>query len=235
MTLLLGGLLSMISVSLKPLQDEQLELDAKKKILSAVMDISKIHADQETIIALYQSHVQSFLINSKGEIQTKNAAGEPLMAERISIQKNHKTPPEKRYFPVFLYKEEANSPSADVYIFPMFGAGLWDWISGYIALNNDLATIRGVVFDHKSETPGLGARITTAEVKNRYKNKKIFDKNSVLQSVNMIKGEKGEPLDPHHVDGLSGATMTGRGVNTMLKEYLEYYLPYIQLEQKKNL
>ena len=225
----------MISVSLKPLQDEQLELDAKKKILNAVIDISNIRTDKEEITALYKARVQSFLINSKGEVQTKTSTGDPLVAERINIQKNHKISPEERYFPVFLYKEQEDAASADAYVFPMFGAGLWDWISGYIALDKDLTTVRGIVFDHKSETPGLGARITTEAVKKRYAKKKIFDSSGKLQSVSMIKGEKGEPLDSHHVDGLSGATMTGRGVNTMLREYLKYYLPYIRLEQQKNL
>ena len=51
----------------------------------------------------------------------------------------------------------------------------------------------------------------------------------------MIKGEKGEPLDDHHVDGMSGATMTGRGVNAMLLEYLQYYQPYIEKEKQRRM
>jgi Na+-transporting NADH:ubiquinone oxidoreductase subunit C len=110
----------------------------------------------------------------------------------------------------------------------MFGAGLWDWISGFVALESDLNTVKGVAFDHKSETPGLGARITEEGVKARYVGKKIFDADGSLQSVAMIKGEKGEPLDDHHIDGMSGATLTGKGVNAMLSDYFGYYSKFIE-------
>jgi len=138
---------------------------------------------------------------------------------------------EKRPYPVFMFMNEANPDQVDAYIIPVFGAGLWDWISGFIALEGDFNTVKGVAFDHKSETPGLGARITSAVITDRFIGKKIFDENGLLQSVSMMKGEKGLPLDDHHVDGMSGATLTGRGVNNMLKYYLECYSIFIAKTQ----
>ena len=109
----------------------------------------------------------------------------------------------------------------------MVAAGLWDWISGYIALESDLNTVKGIAFDHKQETPGLGARITTSEVQERYKGKEIFD-GSELVSVSMVKGEGNPGLSSHQVDGMSGATITGKGVNQMLEHYLECYTSYFE-------
>ncbi|WP_255397252.1 NADH:ubiquinone reductase (Na(+)-transporting) subunit C [Reichenbachiella sp. 5M10] len=226
MTIILGGLLSGTSVVLKPMQDKQVELDTKKKILGAVMDISNIK-DPNAILKLYEERVTSTVVDINGNLMEKDEKGNPLVAEKIDFQKNNKKDVQTRPYPVFMFMKE-DSDEVDSYIIPLFGAGLWDWISGFIALDSDLNTVRGVAFDHKSETPGLGARITTDVVKDRYIGKKIFDESGNLVSVSMIKGEKGEPLDDHHIDGMSGATLTGKGVNAMLKDYLTYYLTFIE-------
>lgn len=231
LTIVLGGLLSGTSVVLKPLQDKQVELDTKKKILGAVMDISDIE-DPNEILQLYAKRVKSEVVDINGEVMEKDAKGNPLVAEKIDFQKNHKKDPQTRPFPVFKFMKEDGS--VDAYIFPMFGAGLWDWISGFVALDGDLNTVRGVAFDHKSETPGLGARITTDVVKDRYIGKKLYDTNGELQSVSMVKGEKGLPLDEHHIDGMSGATLTGNGVNDMLKNYFGFYTTYIEKTKASN-
>lgn len=228
LTVVLGGLLSGTSVVLKPLQDKQVELDTKKKILGAVMDISNIE-DPNEILSLYDKRVKSTVVDINGEPMEKDAKGNALVAEKIDFQKNNnkfKKNPEDRPYPVFMFVSEAGNVEA--YIFPMFGAGLWDWISGFIAVEGDLNTVKGVAFDHKSETPGLGARITDENVRGRYIGKKLFDADGTLQSVSMVKGEKGLPLDDHHVDGMSGATLTGKGVNAMLSTYLGYYQTYIE-------
>lgn len=229
LTIILGGLLSGTSVVLKPLQDKQVELDTKKKILGAVMDISDIK-DSKEILALYKERVTSTVVDINGEPMEKDAKGNPLVAEKIDFGKNHKKDPQTRPYPVFMFMKEGTE-EVDSYILPMFGAGLWDWISGFVALDSDLNTVRGVAFDHKSETPGLGARITTSVIQSRYVGKKIFDEQGNIASVSMVKGEKGEPLDDHHVDGMSGATLTGKGVNAMLKQYLTFYAAYIEMVQ----
>ncbi|SMD34509.1 Na+-transporting NADH:ubiquinone oxidoreductase subunit C [Reichenbachiella faecimaris] len=235
LTIVLGGLLSGTSVVLKPLQNKQVELDTKKKILGAVMDISNIEEASE-ILALYDKRVTSTVVDINGELMEKDAKGNPLVAEKIDFQKNHnkfKKDVEARPYPVFMYMKEDGS-GVDAYIFPMFGAGLWDWISGFVAVDADLNTVRGVAFDHKSETPGLGARITDEAVKARFVGKKLYDASGALQSVNMIKGEKGEPLDDHHIDGMSGATLTGKGLNAMLKDYFGYYGSFIERTKNSN-
>ncbi len=227
LTIILGGMLSGTSVVLKPLQDIQVDLDNKKKIFGAVdRDISAIEKPED-ILALYDKEFTSLVIDYKGNIVTEDKKGNSIVPEKVDILKNNKLPKEERLYPVFQYMSKSDPSKVEAYIFPMWGAGLWDWISGFVAVNSDLNTVRGVAFDHKGETPGLGARITDKVVIDRYKGKKLFDANGTLQSVSMVKGEKGLPLDEHHIDGMSGATLTAKGVNAMLLNYFECYKVFI--------
>ncbi len=230
LTVVIGGLLSITSVTLKPLQDKQVELDTKKSILSAVMDVSTIQ-DPDQILQVYRERINSFVVDYEGNIVEKDAKGNDIIAEKVNVAKNSKLPKEERQYPVF---QAMKDDKPDAYIFPMHGQGLWDWIAGFIALDSDLNTIRGVSFSHKQETPGLGARITDALVQNRYIGKKIYDVSGNLVSVQMIKGEKGLPLDDHHIDGMSGATMTGNGLNAMLIKYLDGYSNFIAKAKSGN-
>lgn len=219
LTIVLGGLLSLTSVGLKPLQDKQVELDTKKKILGAVITLNPDLTPEE-VLAMYDQRVESMLVDIEGNI-IENAE---VTAEKIDIGKNHKIDPKERMYPIFKYSNE--NGELEAYILPTFGAGLWDWISGFIALDKDLNTIKGVAFDHKQETPGLGARITEEGVKGRYKGKTIFE-GSEFVSVEMVKGEGNTDLSNHQVDGMSGATMTAKGVNQMFDHYLECYQGFI--------
>ncbi len=223
LTVVLGGALSLTSVGLKPLQDKQVELDTKKKILGAVMDISDIE-DPNEILRIYDEKVQSIVVDYNGNELSSDPKGNPYVAENVNIQKNSKLDPKERAYPVFMFMTENNT--VDAYIFPTFGAGLWDWISSYVAFGEDLNTIKGIAFDHKSETPGLGARITEPGVQGRFEGKKIFDGDQLV-SVNVVKGEGNTGLSEYEVDGLSGATMTTKGVNSMLLHYLECYSAFI--------
>ncbi len=220
MTIILGGMLSLTSVGLKPLQDKQVELDTKKKILGAVMTLDS-KATPEEVLGLYKDRVQSMLVDINGN----EVIDTVMTAEKIDIGKNHKLAAEERNYPVFKYMNEAGEVEA--YILPVFGSGLWDWISGFVALEKDLNTIKGVAFDHKQETPGLGARITEEKVTSRFKGKTIFESGELV-SVNMIKGEGNTGLGPHEVDGLSGATMTAKGLNKMIENYMQCYSGFIE-------
>ncbi len=225
LTIILGGMLSIASVGLKPLQDKQVELDTKKKILGAVMDISAIE-DPNEILALYDERVESIVVDFEGNLVETNAKGEPAVAEEISIQKNYRMKPEDRVYPV--YKFKADDGNIDAYVFPMWGNGLWDWISAYMAVDSDLNTVRGIAFDHKAETPGLGERIVSEQIQSRYVGKEIFNESGELVSITMVKGENNTGLTIHEVDGMAGATMTAKGVNAMLDQYLGCYQPYIK-------
>ena len=109
------------------------------------------------------------------------------------------------------------------------GNGLWGGIWGNVAFSEDLNTIVGVNFDHKSETPGLGAEIATLDFQNQFKGKQIFENNN-FTSVNVIK--RADKANPHQVDAVSGGTITSNGVSEMLKSCLQFYIPYFNSLKK---
>ena len=222
MTIFLGSLLSFTRMQLGPIQKKQVEIDTKKKILGAVMDISSL--SPEEVLELYNEKMNSIVIDIEGEEVLQND-GSKYVAEEVNIRKNYKILPNQRKYPVFMFSSDGNK--VDYYIFPMFGNGLWDWISGFVALDENLNTVVGVAFDHKAETPGLGARISSDEIQNRYKGKMIYNQVDELVSVKMLKSESNKDLDSHQVDGMSGATITAYGLNDMIYHYFECYDPYI--------
>jgi Na+-transporting NADH:ubiquinone oxidoreductase subunit C len=228
LTVVCGLLLSGSSQLLGPTQQKAIELDTKKQILGAVISADEIGAmSPEDITAYYESHIASIVVNIEGEEVTE-LEGTALSAETVDIAGNYKMAPEERLYPVFIYHEEGNPENVSAYILPLYGAGLWNTIWGYMALQSDLNTIEGVTFSHAGETPGLGARITEEGVQQRYHGKKIWSENGELESVVMMKGEgRDYSNDPHKVDGISGSTITSVGVNNMLKNYLGYYEAYI--------
>lgn len=230
LTIVLGGLLAATSVGLGPIQAKSVELDTKKQILGAVMEIP----DTADILALYDKVIKSEVVNAQGEVVTTDEEGKKIVAEKVEIGKQFKKEPEERLYPVFKFYGENASDEIQSYILPVYGNGLWDNIWGFIALNTKGTEIQGAVFAHKGETPGLGARITEEEVQNRFKGKELYNEQGELVSVTMLKGENNpaDKLDSHHVDGMSGATLTGNGVNSMLEKYFEYYQPYFNKKDK---
>lgn len=234
LTIILGGLLSLASVGLRPAQKKAEELATKRQILSAVMEVDP----KANILPIFDERITSIVVDINGNLIEKDESGNPIDPSGVELERQFKKKPEERMYPVFMFHDKDNPENITAYIFAFYGNGLWDKIWGYVALDVDMNSIIGAVFDHKGETPGLGARITEKLVQERFKGKKVFDDQGQLTSVSFLKGENNPPaaLDDHHVNGLSGATITGKGVNRMLKSYFENYLPYIdkirQMDQK---
>lgn len=220
LTIVCGGLLAIASEGLKERQLANIELERKSNILSTVMELGK----QVNVAEEYDKRVKAFVVDYAGN----EVSG--VLPASINIEAEYKKPAEKRLLPVYEFRNTENE--IDFVVLPLHGFGLWDKIWGYVALQADLNTVQGTVFQHKGETPGLGARIASAEIQERYKGKKVFEGNQ-LASVEMMKGEGNDYSDdPHRVDGMSGATLTAKGVNNMLKDYLASYANYIRRVKK---
>jgi Na+-transporting NADH:ubiquinone oxidoreductase subunit C len=232
LTIILGLLLSGSAQVLGPWQQEAMALDKKKQILGAVISAEEIAAmSPEQVNEFYATRISSTVVDITG----KEVTAEGITAEKVEIAKDYKKPAEERAYPVFIFHAEGNPEAVESYIFPMYGAGLWDAIWGYLALETDMNTIGGITLAHAAETPGLGARITEAKVMDRYIGKKIFDESGALITVMMQKGEgKDYENDAHKVDGMSGATITGVGVNNMLKAYMGNYEAYIKAKSSSK-
>ncbi len=232
MTIIIGGALSLANQLLKPAQTRSIKLDTRTQILNAVMDLQK----GDDILAIYDDRIDGFVVNISGDEITADSKGNPIQADKVNIIRNFKKKPEEREYPVFKFTSKDDPLKIEAYIFPVYGNGLWNNIFGFVALESDLNTIKGVSFGHVGETPGLGARITESEIEDRYIGKKIFDNQGKFMSVTMLKGEKKDPsmFGPHEVDGMSGATITARGLNAMLKEYLRDYEAFIKKIQRQE-
>lgn len=232
LTIILGLLLSGTAQVLGPRQQEAIALDKKKQILGAVISAEEIGAmSPAQVNEFYTNNISSTVVDINGKEITEGG----VTAEKVEIAKDYKKPADQRQYPVFIYHAEGNPSDVKSYILPLYGAGLWDAIWGYIALETDMNTIGGITLAHASETPGLGARITEGEVQARYIGKKIFDESGALVAVQMMKGEgKDYSSDAHKVDGMSGATITGNGVNNMLKAYLGNYEAYIKSKSSSS-
>ncbi|MEB2780172.1 NADH:ubiquinone reductase (Na(+)-transporting) subunit C [Algoriphagus sp. C2-6-M1] len=233
LTVVLGLLLSGTSQLLGPMQKEAIALDNKKQILGAVIPGEEIAAMiPKEVNDYYSNRIASVVVDINGK-EVSERDGVAVTAESVDIAKNYKKAAEDRLYPVYIFHAEGNPDDVINYVLPLYGAGLWDAIWGYISLDTDMNTVGGITLAHAGETPGLGARITESGVQARYEGKKIFDESGELVAVEMQKGEgKDYSDDPHQVDGMSGATITGKGVNNMLKNYLGYYKAYI--ENKKS-
>jgi Na+-transporting NADH:ubiquinone oxidoreductase subunit C len=127
---------------------------------------------------------------------------------------------------------ESKAGGKHLYIIPVSGSGLWGPVWGYVALDGDWDTISGVVFDHKGETPGLGAEITTPKFRDQFVGKRIFD-GSELVGITVLKGAGASRGNDHAVDAISGGTITSRAVETMIRATLAEYKPYIE-KQRSN-
>ena len=231
LTIICGSLLGLASQGLKPFKEANEALDLKKNVLRTTMDDIGSKSPQE-VEELYTKLVKaSYVVDAKGEKVDGVVVDNTMILEQYTGNKKN---PEKRLLPVYEVATLDNPDQTAYYVFPMYGFGLWDLISGFVALESDFNTIKGTVFAHRGETAGLGARIATEEIQKRFAGKKIFE-GQELVSVEMQKGE-GIKYDGeiHKVDGMSGATLTGKGLNDMFKEYFGVYKAFID-KQKSNL
>ena len=129
-----------------------------------------------------------------------------------------------RKLPLFIGEKDGEK----FYIVPMRGVGLWDAIWGFVALKDDLKTVKGVFFDHKGETPGLGANIKEPFFYQDFADEQIYNGNQ-FKGIVVAKGNadpKNEDKNDNEVDAIAGATITGDGVTVMIKKDLAMYLPY---------
>ncbi|MCZ8354282.1 MAG: NADH:ubiquinone reductase (Na(+)-transporting) subunit C [Cyclobacteriaceae bacterium] len=218
LTIVCGGLLAFASESLKEKQQENIALEQKQNILSTVMTLG----ENDNAAELYNKRVKAFVVDFKGNVV------EGKKTTDIVVEAEYKKPAQDRLLPVYEFRSEADPNKIEYVVLPIHGFGLWDKIWGYVSLQSDFNTIQGTVFQHKGETPGLGARISSADIQDRYKGKKVFE-GETLASVEMMKGEGNDySSEQHKVDGMSGATLTAKGVNNMLKDYLACYENYIK-------
>lgn len=222
MVVVVASVLAFTASSLKDLQQENVRKEKMQNILATI----GIEIDRDGAEVLFNKHITSQLaLRNDG---TVDESVDPFSGIKLALEL--KKEPIQQRFPLYL----ADVEGASYYIIPLRGAGLWDAIWGYIALESDRNTIKGAVFDHKAETAGLGAEITQQWFMDRFVGEKVFDNVGKLVGISVSKTNN-DPKDldknDHEVDAISGATITGDGVSDMIIERLTHYQPYLEQTQ----
>jgi Na+-transporting NADH:ubiquinone oxidoreductase subunit C len=223
LVVVVGSLLAFFANATKEMRDNNDKVKTQMDILSAM----GVDSDRSNATDVFNQYIkEQFVI--EGEKVTENKE-----AYLINIKKELDNAKQGlvQKLPLFIGEKDGKK----IYIVPVRGNGLWDAVWGYIALNDDLKSINGVFFDHKGETPGLGANITESFFKDDFKGEMLFDAEGNYKSVEISKSNgdpNNEDKTDNQVDAISGATITGAGVGAMLKSGIKLYLPYFETLKK---
>lgn len=234
-------LVSTAAVALRGIQLENKRLDRIKNILIA----SELPVRGTDIRAMYEEKIEPAMIDlHTGDIVPEENFNETLSIDNFDIKTmaddpeyGKPVPADKdlaninrmpKYMVVYLVKE--NNKTGKV-VLPIYGKGLWSTMYGFIALDRDLTTVKGFTFYAHAETPGLGGEVDNPRWKNSWKGKNAFDEEGNVK-IEVIKGrvDTARPGSRHQIDGLSGATLTARGVDHLVKFWLgnDGYGPFLK-------
>ncbi len=209
-------LLASVSQGLKPMQELNMGLDLKKNILRSVKLTPPVppHASPREVTQIYTDAIQLAVIDDQGNI--------------VPGKKPDDIKGRQGLYPLFIYQKGG---IVQGYCFPIEGKGLWSMLYGYMSIEPDGKTVRGITFYREGETPGLGGEIEALWFQKDFEGKKIWD--DVRQQTVPLAVAKGKVQDrmpkekwPYYVDGISGATLTGKGVSALLENWIRTYEPF---------
>ena len=228
MVVIVGSLLAFTASSLKPNIKENERMEKQQNILYAMgvndngaNDIVFISTDK--VASEFSKYISKQLVlDANGNAVENNEAYLIDVKKEQAKEKNGQT----RDLPLFVGEKDGQT----YYIAPIRGKGLWDAIWGYIAMDKDMV-IQGAYFDHKGETPGLGANIKQRYFMDDFYGEKLLTESGEFKGITVAKGNndpKNLIKDDYEVDALAGATITGDGVSAMIKSDLKLYLPFFK-------
>ena len=215
-TIFLGFILSYAATALKPRQDINVEIDMKKNILTA-LGIQPKKSDKwsiEEVQEVYETSIRGIVLNKNGHKTNKDP-------KNIDAEKDN------QFFPIYLHKVNGETNG---YVIPISGKGLWSTLYGYFAIDMDCKTAKGITFYKHGETPGLGGEVEKPWFRDNFVGKKFVDENNILVGIEVLKGSVDETSKESYrqVDGISGATITSKGLEDFLLQDLKKYEPYFK-------
>lgn len=215
LVVIVGTALAATSLSLKNKQQENVNADKMSQILAAAL----ITPGKDKIVADFDKYITSqFVVDEQGN----KVEGEK--AFDVNVANESKLPADRRLLPVFVCTP---SDGTTKYILPVYGAGLWGPIWGYVAFDSDGSTIYGAYFAHQGETPGLGAEIEKPAFSKQFQGKHLF-KDGKFHPIAVVKAGQQPMNGEDYVDGVSGGTITSKGVGAMLDNCLTPYRRFLQ-------
>ena len=226
LTVIVAILLSAAALVLQPYQQANINNEKMMNILQA----ADVNVEGANVQELFDKDcVKMMLVDAKGEVKetcTSDFTKFEAFSMNLKDQLYKRDNGQDYVLPIIVI----NNGKENVNVIQLQGAGLWGPIWGYIGMSSDFQNVVGVVFDHKSETPGLGAEITTEKFRSQFQGKTIFSGGEFV-SIDVVKGgvvNMAADLQKHSVDAISGGTITSNGVNNMIENVLGSYLPYIE-------
>ena len=225
---LVAAILAFVAMTLKPKQDANIKAETISQMLTAAQFYTKDECsamgNDKVLDAYSQNLKEAYTINLKGEkVRDLNTEVKSIeLQDGLKAQnKNIKDGSDAADLPVYVFNKDGKS----VTVVPVYGAGLWGPIWGYIALDEDLQTIVGAYFDHESETPGLGAKIKDdPSFRAEFIGKKVNVASDPVFSVVKV----GTSADENSsVDAITGATMTSKGLGEAIAFWLKAYAPFL--------
>ncbi len=227
MVVVVGSLLAFTASSLKSNIVENERMEKQQNILYAMgvnengeSDIVFIGTDK--VAGEFSKYIKTQLVIENGEVKEDDQAYLIDVKKEQAKAKNGET----RRLPLFVGEKDGKT----FYVAPIRGKGLWDAIWGYVALDKDMV-VQGAYFDHKGETPGLGANIKQRYFMDDFTGERLLTSTGEFKGITVAKGNndpKNLTKDDYEVDALAGATITGDGVSAMIKADLKLYLPYFK-------
>ncbi len=224
MVVIVGAMLAFFASFLKPNISENKRIEKQQNILYAMGvnendESSAVFVSKDKVAAEFSKYITKQLV-----IQGGNVTENP-QAYLIDVKKEQTLAKEgkQRRFPLFVGEKDGKT----FYIAPIRGKGLWDAIWGYVAMDANMV-VQGVFFDHKGETPGLGANIKQRFFMDDFIGEEMMSGGS-FKGITVAKGNndpKNEDKTDHEVDAIAGATITGDGVTAMIRSELKQYVTY---------
>ncbi len=232
-----GVLVASAAVVLKPRQDANKLLDQRKQVISvAGVACAETAADPAAINSCYEDNIREVIIELKSGTEV-----DTVHSETFNMQQAMKDPEMSSEAPPNPAKVLRLPKHAKIYqvvdgdtvktlILPIQGYGLWSVLYGFLALDADGDTIKGITFYQHGETPGLGGEVDNPRWKAHWPGREAYD-DQWKPAIKVIKGPAGPPEeDPYSIDGLSGATITSNGVTHLVQYWLDEdgFGPYLR-------
>ncbi len=215
LTVIAAVLLALAAEGLRPMQESNVRLEKMSNILKAAKVVVE---DPSKLEETYKNNVEEVVVGVDGNVR------EGVSAFDIELKDELSKAPGDMNLPLFIYTGESGSK---IYIMPLRGVGLWGPVWGFVSIEGDFNTVYGANFDHKGETPGLGAEISTPIFQDQFPGKKLFGQDGEAVALKVVKyGAEKDYAAEHRVDGISGGTITSAGVSDMIQSGILSYNNY---------
>ena len=223
LSLVCSILVATTAVLLKPVQERN-EDEFRQRIILEVAGLMQPDVSIDTLFAAIETRMVDV---ESGDYVTDLSAADTELSVAIPAESDIANIRQRTvYSPVYLVREGGELQQI---ILPVYGSGLWSTMYGYLSVGTDGNTVNGLRFYSHAETPGLGDQVDKPAWRAQWVGKQLYDDNGVAR-IEVIRGVSQDRDSPYEIDGMSGATLTGRGVSQLVRFWVgpQGFGPYLQ-------